>query len=736
MKKLPQLFRRVHTPTVFQSEPADCGAACLRMILRYYGCHVSLEELRYACSVSRDGSNAAWIVIAAREYGLQSSGYRVSRDRLPELPLPCILHWNKNHFVVLDEIRKKDVWINDPAQGRIRITRDELAAHYSGVALVFKPGENFQKVPEKHSVWQGIKESLSVFRGVWGYLTICGITMVFPGLILPLLTKTFLDQVVIGTGRNWLGMVLAGIGAMMLCQAGLGYLRTGVLSRLKIAQTLESDHRLIDKLLHLPVSYYEQHFAGELNQREESVERIYEFLSGSMADIVLNLFQALFFFLLMCLFSPLLSVISLAGSALTIGILAFVNHRLAELSVKQTLDRNRLMGLLCSGLSLFSTLKSGSCENDYYTMLMDQYAVSTESDMKLTRTSQILGAVPSTMFQMLNVLMLMIGSTIVIRGSMTIGTLTAFCQVLVLFLAPVGQMLTIERQLQTLKADLDLMEDVYEAKDDPAFTVQEKVTAGGQRRDEEKTEGKPVHPLEGNIEARHLRFGYLRDQPMIKDFSLTIPSGSRIGIVGTSGCGKSTVGKLLTGLLTPWSGEVLMDGIPLSEIPREVRSESVSVVSQKAAFFSGSVRDNLTFWNSDVNEQNIFWALIDAEALGMVNELNRGLEHFMKEGGRNFSGGQLQQLAIARALMNDPAIFLLDEATSSMDLVLERKILNNLKRRSCTCVIIAHRLSTVRDCDLILVMRDGYVEECGKHEELMAAGGLYSHLYSGKEGSE
>ena len=736
MKKLISLPGHVRTSTVFQSEPSDCGAACLRMILRYYGCHVSMEELRYACGVSRDGSNAAWIVIAAREYGLQSSGYKVKAERLPELPVPCILHWNENHFVVLDEIRKQKAWINDPVRGRVSVTREELETHYSGVALVFRPGENFHKVPEKHTIWKGLQESLSVFRSVWGYLAVCGIAIVFPGLILPLLTKTFLDQVVIGTGKNWLGMVLAGIGAMVLCQAGLGYLRTGVLSRLRIAQTLESDHRLIDKLLRLPVSYYEQHFAGELNQREESVERIYDFLSGSAADIMLNLFQAVFFFLLMMLFSPLLSLISLAGSAVNFGIMIFVNHRLEELSVKQTLDRNRLMGLLCSGLSLFSTLKAGSCENDYYTMLMDQYAVSTESDMKLTRASQVLGAIPSTMFKMLNVVTLMVGTSIVIRDGMTVGTLTAFCQVLMLFLAPVGQLLEMERQLQTLKADLDLMEDVYEAKDDPAFTVREKVPADGEQPDKETPSKISLRPLEGNIQARNLRFGYLREQAVIKDFSLTIPSGSRIGIVGTSGCGKSTVGKLLSGLLTPWSGEVLMDGIPLSEIPREVRSESISVVSQKEAFFSGSLRDNLTFWNTDENDQDIFWALIDAEALGLINGLYGGLNHYIKEGGRNFSGGQLQQLAIARALLNDPAILILDEATSSMDLVLERKILDNLKRRSCTCVIIAHRLSTVRDCDLILVMQDGYVKEYGKHEDLIAAGGIYSRLYGGKDGSE
>lgn len=736
MKTLRDIFRKKHTPAVFQTEPSDCGAAALLMVLRYYGCHVSLEEIRAASSASRDGSNAASMIIAAREYGLQSSGYKVSADRVAELPLPCILHWNNNHFVVLDEIRKDKVWINDPAQGRRVLTREELNAHYSGVALVFHPGENFRKIPEKRAILAGIRESMALFRGAWTFLTISGIALIIPGLIIPMLTKTFMDQIVIGTSRNWLGMVLAGIGMMILCQAGLGFLRSGVLSRLKMVQTLESNHRLIGKMLRLPVSYYEQHFTGELSLREESVERIYEFIDGRMSDLLLNLFQTVFFFLLMWLFSPLLSLISLAGSALNIGIMAIINHQLRELSVKQTLDRNRLMGILCSGLSLFSTLKAAGSENDYYAMLMDHYASSTESDVRLTRAVQVLSSLPSTMFKILNVIVLIIGSIIVIQGGMTIGTLTAFCQVLVYFLAPVGDLLSMEQELQVMKADLELVEDVYEAGDDTVFLQEEKSDAGNRSGRDAGHEGISYQPLEGYLEARDLCFGYIRNNPVVRNFSIRISSGSRIGIVGASGCGKSTVGKLLSGLLTTWSGEVLLDGIPLNRVPREVRCSSVSVVSQKESFFSGSIRDNLTFWSSDENEKKIFWALSDAEALDMVNAHSGGLDFQMREGGRNFSGGQLQQLAIARALLNDPSILILDEATSAMDPILERKILDNLRQRSCTCVIIAHRLSTVLDCDTILVMENGYVKERGRHDELLAAGGLYARLYGGKDGAE
>lgn len=719
MKVKERRKRHVKTPAVFQMEAAECGAASLLMILRYYGCHVPMEEVRAACGVSRDGCNAAGIVMAAREYGLLSSGYRCTMERLREMPFPCILHWNGNHFVVLEGFKKNSALINDPAVGHRRISQTDLEEIFTGVVLVFKPGFAFRKVQAKRPIQEKMGENFRNFKSNWIFLILAGIVLVIPGLLSPILTQIFLDHVLLASARSWLSVVLLGLATITLCQMGLNYMRNGILSRMKVEQTLEANQDLLRKMFRLPLAFFDQRYAGDLAQREEAVGRIYEFIDGSLIDVAQNVFQALVFFLLMLLYSRKLTALSLFAAFLSVFVLSTVMRRLGDLAMKQNQDKNRMMGMLCAGLSVFGTVKASGCENEYLSMLVDQYAATTKSETRLSYSGEILGALPQTMFQMVTVTVLMVGSGLVINGEMTIGMLTAFTQVLGSFLSPIRQLLSMERQLQLLKADMEIVQDIHEALDDPYFP--------------ENQEKASYVPLEGAIEARHLSFGYMKNKLVVRDISFRMSPGSRIGIVGASGCGKSTVAKLVTGLLTPWDGEILFDDVKLGEIPEEVRCSCIAVVSQKEAFFSGSIRDNLTLWNQAAKEEDLFWALSDAEALGMVNALPGGMEYRLEEGGKNFSGGQLQQLAIARALVKHPSILILDEATSAMDVWNEKKIMSHLRNRGCSCLIVAHRLSTIRDCDLILVMENGVVAEAGTHEKLCSDQGLYARLYAGKE---
>ena len=719
MKVKERRKRHVKTPAVFQMEAAECGAASLLMILRYYGCHVPMEEVRAACGVSRDGCNAAGIVMAAREYGLLSSGYRCTMERLREMPFPCILHWNGNHFVVLEGFKKNSALINDPAVGHRRISQTDLEEIFTGVVLVFKPGFAFRKVQAKRPIQEKMGENFRNFKSNWIFLILAGIVLVIPGLLSPILTQIFLDHVLLASARSWLSVVLLGLATITLCQMGLNYMRNGILSRMKVEQTLEANQDLLRKMFRLPLAFFDQRYAGDLAQREEAVGRIYEFIDGSLIDVAQNVFQALVFFLLMLLYSRKLTALSLFAAFLSVFVLSTVMRRLGDLAMKQNQDKNRMMGMLCAGLSVFGTVKASGCENEYLSMLVDQYAATTKSETRLSYSGEILGALPQTMFQMVTVTVLMVGSGLVINGEMTIGMLTAFTQVLGSFISPIRQLLSMERQLQLLKADMEIVQDIHEALDDPYFP--------------ENQEKASYVPLEGAIEARHLSFGYMKNKLVVRDISFRMSPGSRIGIVGASGCGKSTVAKLVTGLLTPWDGEILFDDVKLGEIPEEVRCSCIAVVSQKEAFFSGSIRDNLTLWNQAAKEEDLFWALSDAEALGMVNALPGGMEYRLEEGGKNFSGGQLQQLAIARALVKHPSILILDEATSAMDVWNEKKIMSHLRNRGCSCLIVAHRLSTIRDCDLILVMENGVVAEAGTHEKLCSDQGLYARLYAGKE---
>ena len=706
-------------------EAVECGAACLLMILKYYRCHLPMEEVREACAVSRNGCNAANIVIAAGKYGLESKGYSCDLKRLYELPKPCILHWNFKHFVVLEEIGKKHARINDPAGGHRKITLSELDEAFTGVVLCFSPGPDFHPMGKETSIVSALFQMLRREKKSTSFLLLAGLGLVFAGLLFPILTQIFVDDVLTGLDMRWLTILLIGMALVYFSQMTLTLMKSGVLSRLKIKLTLQADAQLVEKLLKLPVAFYEQRYAGELSQREDTVSRLYAFASGALSDTVLNLFQAFFYLILMFLYSPILTLLSCVGVVVSVVALQSSMRILKGYALKKTQDRNRMMGLLCSGISVFSSIKAGGAENDLVSLLNRHYAASTQSAQRLTVAQNIIGAIPNTIVQMMNVAVLMVGSSLVIKGHITEGVLFAFCQFLGCLLQPVMSLLSMEQQIQTLKADLMVLTDTKDAREDCRFAPRD-TRENGTEADQEL--------LTGLVEAQNLSFGYdLGDRPLIRNFNLKLTPGSVVGIVGSSGSGKSTVGKLISGLLLSWQGTVRYDGVPITELPSDILSQCVSVAQQKEAFFAASVRDNLTLWDSRYTDQEIFRALSDAEAVEMINALPLGIDYQLREGASNLSGGQRQQLAIARALLTDPSVLILDEATSAMDVLRERAIMENLRRRNASLIIIAHRLSSVINADLILVMADGQVKEAGNHEQLLAADGLYAKLYRTKE---
>lgn len=721
-KKL-HISKKATTPEVFQMEAVECGAACLLMILKYYKCFLPLEEVREACAVSRNGCNAANIVMAASRYGLEGKGYSCELDRLYEIQKPCIIHWNFKHFVVLESIDKKYARINDPASGHRRISIEELDEAFTGIVLSFVPGPDFKPGGKEQSIASALFGMLrGEGRGAW-FLIFSGLGLVFAGLLCPILMQIFVDDVLTGLDMRWLTILLVGMFMVFFSQSILSYLKSGVLTRLKIKLTLREDAFLISKLLRLPAAFFEQRFAGELSQREETINRLYAFASGALSDMILNLFQAGFYLILMFLYSPLLTFLALAGVAVSIITFQYSMHILRGYALKQTQDRNRMMGLLCSGISVFGSVKAAGAENDIVSLLSRHYTASTQSAQRLAVAQQIISAIPNTIAQIMNVVVLMVGSSLVMRGKITAGILFAFCQFLGLLLAPVMSMLSMQQQIQTLRADLSVLADAMESKEDFRFT-------GENKAPEDEL-------LSGRVEADGLTFGYdPGEPPLVKGFSFKMMPGSTVAIVGASGSGKSTVGKLISGLLMSWQGRVLYDGTPVTQLNRDVLSHCVSVAAQKEAFFAASIRDNLTLWDNRYTDQEILRALSDADALEMVNSLSGGIDHMLQEGAGNLSGGQRQQLSIARALLSDPAVMILDEATSAMDALRERVVMENLRRRNCSLIIIAHRLSSVIHADLIIVMSDGKIVEAGKHESLIEANGIYAGLYNTDMGKE
>ena len=703
----------IRTKTVFQMEASECGAACLSMILKYHGCHVSMEELRIACGVSRNGTNAATLVVAAKRYGLDAKGYKVTAGELGRLPVPCILHWKGNHFVLFEGIRGKKAFINDPAAGRRKLSLAELEADFSGVAICYEENGEFRKNGTDHASAGLMGERIKSERRGFVFLILTALTLTIPGLLIAVFTQIFMDNMFSMGDGGWLKMIIVGIALVSVSQTVLTYIQSDVLARMNRKLTVETGRGLMEKMLRLPLAFYEQRYAGELTQREDNNSRVNSFLSGSFSKAVLGMIHVFFYLLLMFRYSPKLTVIGLIGVAVNILILEVFMRPLADYSIKKQQDKNQNMGYLCAGLSVYSSIKAGGTENEYVSELMNKFADVTRSEQRSESAQQIMNALPGTVSRIFNVLVMLVGSVMVIKGTMSGGKLFAFCQLLSSFMSPLIVFLSLQQKYQSTKADLACVEDVQCANPDPWF-------------DNENSGEEENKALSGWVHAKNITYGYDPNiDPVLADFSVKIAPGRSVGIVGDSGSGKSTAAKIMASLITPWDGEVLYDNRPRDGISKDDFTDAVSVVSQHESFFSGTIYDNLSLWNPDADRERVVQAVNDSGAAEFIKNLPGGLQYRLTEGGSNLSGGQRQQLSIARALLNNPKILILDEATSAMDPIIEEKTIKQIEKYGCTVIMVAHRLSTVRNCDLILVMRKGRIKEAGNHEKLMAAKGLY-----------
>lgn len=711
--------RRVHTPEVFQVEAAECGAASLLMILKYHHCNVSMEELRYVCGVSRDGSSAADLVLAAEHYGMKGHGFSKSVEELRKFPLPCILHWGFNHFVVLEGIRGKRVYLNDPARGHRKITWEELDREFTGIVLYFEETEHFQRKEQPSDLLRLLQERLLGQTSTVVYLLLAGGLLVFPCIFMSILLQLYVDHVVMNGRTGQLVLLLTCLAGVYVLQIVLGWVRSATLARLKLKLNILTDYQLLRHLFRLPIPFFDQRYLGEMSQRVENNGDINSFLADKLIDAVLNVFESMFYLLMLWTYSPLLTAIGVLGTVLNMVLSLLPVQVLREMALKQRQDQNRLSGLLCAGLSVFSTIKANGAETDYASDILGAFCGTTGSEQDMGKAQQILSAFPSVISGIFQIVVLMIGGVLVINGSITAGMLTAFVQLLGGFTQPMNELIGYSQSIQTLKAEMLSIEDIEGTEEDARF------------RKEEETD-QPVKPLQGEIEVRNITFSYRTTQaPVLQELSFRLMPGSCLGITGASGCGKSTLVRILAGILYPQSGEIRYDGIRIQDMTPQLLKKNIAVVGQSAFFFAGTIRENLTFWSKEISEAEMVEALKCADAYDMVNTLPGGMEYRLKEGAANLSGGQRQKLQIARALAEKPAILLLDEATSAMDPETEDKVMRNILRRGISCVIVAHRLSAIRSCDLILVMDRGRIVQCGRHEDLLQQEGEYRRLLEG-----
>lgn len=710
----PIYIKRTKTPTVLQMEAVECGAASLAMIMGYYGKFVPLEELRIACGVSRDGSKASNIIKAAIAYGLTAKGFRKEPEELKEMQGPMIVHWNFNHFLVVEGFKNGKVYLNDPANGLRTVSDEEFDHSFTGVVLTFEKGESFEKSGSRPNIFVGLRKRLKGSELAVAFIVLLGMAMVIPGLVIPVFTKIYIDDILLANRANWLSPLLLGMGITALLRGIITWLQQYYLLKLDTKVRVSTSSQFLWHILRLPAEFFAQRQSGDICSRLQSNDRVATLLSGQLATTAIDILLIVFYFALMTYYNMTLALVGVAATAINVIYLKYAAVKRVDQNRKLLQDRGKLQGNAMSGLLVIETLKATGSEGDFFAKWSGSQTKVLNTEQTIGVSTQILSAIPVFLTALTNAAVLVLGGLYILNGRMTIGMLVAFQSLMTSFMTPVNNLVSLGSQLQELEGDMNRLDDVFKYKVDDEHS-------GADDGFEEK--------LSGNVEIKNLSFGYSKLEPaLIEDFSLTLKPGSRVALIGGSGSGKSTIAKLISGINKPWSGEILFDGIEKDKLSKRVIVNSLSVVDQDICMFSGTIRDNLTLWDDSMSDFEVIRAAKDACIHEDITARSGGYEHRLDEGGSNFSGGQRQRLEIARALVTNPTIMILDEATSALDPLTEKTVDESIRRRGCTCIIVAHRLSTIRDCDEIIVLDKGKIIQRGTHDELISVEGHYSNL--------
>jgi NHLM bacteriocin system ABC transporter peptidase/ATP-binding protein len=716
----PQVSRRrprtVKTPTVLQMEAVECGAAALAIVLAYHGRYVTLEELRLACGVSRDGSNALNLIKAARAYGLDGKAFKQEPAELQRLETPFVVFWNFNHFLVVEGFSRGHVRLNDPASGRRTVTEQEFDEGFTGIALTFSQGPSFQRAGRPYNLWSGLRSRLGGSQVAVAFVVLAGLMLVIPGLLTPAFTRTFVDTYLVDGVHDWLLPLLEGMAATVVLLAALTWLQQYYLYRLGQRLSLGGSARYVWHVLRLPMTFFNMRFAGDVAGRAQLNTRVAQLLSGELASAVVGLLTIVFYAAVMLQYDVVLTVVGVAVGLLNFFGLRSISRRRRDANQRLLKEQGNATSTAFGGLQNIETLKATGTDSDFFARWSGFQAKALNAQQELGVSTQILAAIPAVLAALTTVAILALGGERVISGTLSIGSLVAFQILMASFTQPINQLVSLGASIQETEGSMIRLDDVLRYPTD-AVLEHAPASSGGAGK------------LAGSLELREVSFGYSPlSPPLIDRLSVRLEPGARVALVGGSGSGKSTIAKLITGLYEPWSGQVLFDSRTRDAYPRGTITASLASVDQEIFLFEGSVAENLTMWDATIPEEQYVAAAHDALVHDVVAGRAGGYEGPVEEGGRNFSGGQCQRLEIARALTGNPRILVLDEATAALDPTTEKQIDDNLRKRGCTCVIVAHRLSTIRDCDEILVLDQGRVVQRGRHEELKDVDGLYAKL--------
>lgn len=710
----------VKVPVVMQMEALECGAASLTMVLAYYEKWIPLEQVRADCGVSRDGSNAKNLLKAARSYGLIAKGYRYEPESLKKNgKFPCIIHWNFNHFVVLNGFTKNKAVLNDPAKGTYSVSMETFDKSFTGICLMFEPSESFEPGGKPKSVVQFAKSRLKGTGSAVAFVVLTTVISSLLGIIRPAFSRIFLDRLLTGQNPEWLYPFVIALTLITAIELLVSFVSIGVNHRIDGKMASYGNTSFIWKVLRMPMEFFSQRMAGDIQQRQGTNASISGTLVNTFAPLVLNAVMMIFYFVVMLRYSVLLTAVGLCSILLNLVMGQIISKKRVNITRVQMRDSGKLAGATVAGIEMIETIKASGAENGYFEKWSGYQASVNTQKMKFTRLNQYLGLIPSLVSSLTSTAVLAIGVFLTMQGEFTIGMIMAFQGYMSSFTAPALSLISAGQGIQEMRTEMERIEDVMQYPTDVNY------------ENEMWDETAEYDKLSGLVELHNVTFGYSRlAEPLIENFDLTLKPGSRVAFVGSSGCGKSTLSKLISGLYQPWSGEILFDGKPLRQIDRSVFTGSLAVVDQDIILFEDTIANNIKMWDSSIEDFEIIMAARDAQLHEDIMQREGGYQYKITEGGKDFSGGQRQRMEIARVLAQDPTIIILDEATSALDAKTEYEVVNSIKDRGITCIVVAHRLSTIRDCDEIIVLDNGKVVERGTHEELYARGGLYTELVS------
>ena len=706
-------------PVVMQMEALECGAASLAMVLAYYEKWIPLEQVRLDCGVSRDGSNARNILRAARSYGLVAKGYRYEPETLrKEGKFPCIIHWNFNHVVVLDGFRGNKAVLNDPAKGTYTVPMSTFDDSFTGICLLFEPDESFVPGGKPQSMFKYAKKRLVGAGTAIAFVILTTFISSLLGIITPAFSRIFLDRLLTKENPEWLIPFTIALAGISIIQLVVAWIQAVYSLRINGKLAMTGNTTFMWKVLRMPMEFFSQRMAGDIQGRQASNAMIAEQLVETFAPLALNAVMMVFYLVVMLRYSVILTLIGLASVLANLVLSAVISKKRINITRVQMRDAGKLAGTTVAGIEMIETIKASGAENGFFEKWAGYQASVNTNQVKFQRVNQILGLLPSLISSICGTAVLMTGVFLAMQGTFTVGMIMAFQGFLSSFVSPAMSLIAAGQSLQEMRADMERIEDVMKYPTDVTF----------EENDDESTE---YDKLSGNIEIKNITFGYSRlAEPLIKNFSMTLKPGSRVAFVGPSGCGKSTISKLISGLYKPWSGEILFDGKPMSEIDRCVFTGSLAVVDQDIILFEDTIANNIKMWDNSIEDFEMIMAARDAQLHEDIMQREGGYQYRLTEGGKDFSGGQRQRMEIARVLAQDPTIIILDEATSALDAKTEYDVIKSIKDRGITCIVVAHRLSTIRDCDEIIVLDQGNVVERGTHDELMKNNDSYTQLVS------